>query len=482
MQKNKIFVNSILNSIKTVSTIVFPIITFPYISRVLLPEGVGRINFSIAFVSYFALIASLGVSTYAIRECAKVASNRNALSKTASEIYSINVLSTVIAYILLFFTICFCENISSYKSLIIIQSSVLLFTTIGAEWLNNAMEDFYFITVRSVVFQFFSLFLIFIFVKNSDDCYKFMLISVVSSCGSCITNIFYRKKFCQVRFTLKLNLNVHFKPIFFLFAMMISQVVLLNTDITMIGIMKNDFEVGIYSTASKIVCIISSVVSSLVWVVIPSMSIYFNERNYDKINELLEKIFSVLLFLGIPAIVGIITLADEVVFICAGESYSKAALPLTIMMFTFLFSLVGGNFLGNMVLLPSGREKTYMLICSLAAAFNVVLNYFFIPYGGAMAAALTTLISSIIILILLIICKDRNIKIDYFFKRLRDPVFGAFIVLSICILLKNVILDIYIRTFLCITISTFAYCIIMKLLKNGVYIQVMNTLLSKINK
>ena len=99
-----------------------------------------------------------------------------------------------------------------------------------------------------------------------------------------------------------------------------------------------------------------------------------------------------------------------------------------------------------------------------------------------MAAALTTLISSIIILILLIICKDRNIKIDYFFKRLRDPVFGAFIVLSICILLKNVIFDIYIRTFLCITISTFAYCIIMKLLKNGVYIQVMNTLLSKINK
>ena len=213
MNKN-IKVNTILNIIKVCSTIIFPLITFPYVSRVLLPQNIGRVNICQSFVNYFSLVAGLGLSTYAIRECAEYRDEKDHLSVVASELFSINMITTVISYLLMALTLLIFREYDEYRSLILIEASVIIFATLGADWLNSAMEDFKYIALRTVAFQFISLILLFSFVKSTDDLFKYAIISVVSSSGANIANIIYRRRYCKIRFTLNIDWKKHLPPIF----------------------------------------------------------------------------------------------------------------------------------------------------------------------------------------------------------------------------------------------------------------------------
>ena len=254
--------NSIFNFIKTFSQFIFPLITFPYISRVLGAESIGKYNFSNSVVSYVSMIATLGISSYAVRECSKVKQNRTEYEKTASEIFSINIITTVIAYIILFLLLSFSESLHSYNKLIIILSTTIIFNTFGAEWINNVHEDFKFITIRSISFQILAFVLMLLFVRNQSDYINYAWISLLSTSGANLINVFYRRKYGKIRFTFNINLKVHFKPIVYLFAIYISQQIYVNSDITILGLYKGDTAVGIYSTSVKIYNIVNAMICS----------------------------------------------------------------------------------------------------------------------------------------------------------------------------------------------------------------------------
>lgn len=482
MSEKSIKVNSILNVIKTISSIIFPLITFPYISRVLQPENVGKVNFGSSFVSYFSLIASLGITTYAIRECSAAKGDKKKLGEKASQIFSINVCTTIVAYVLLGLSLIFFRKLDSYRTLIIIQSTAILFTTWGADWLNSAMEDFKFITIRSIGFQFISLILMFILVHQPDDYYKYAAITVLSSCGANITNILYRRKYCTVRFTKDMHWREHFMPILLLFVMILAQTIFNSSDINMLGLMKGDYEVGIYSTAHKIEGIIAQVVSSLAWVVMPRMSSYFAEGNYEKINVLLRKVFDIFVFIGVPAIAGSIVLSNEIVLIVGGVGYLASVLPLDILMVSFGFSLLGGSFLGNMVLLPSKKEKTYMYICCVATVINVVLNMILIRIWGAVAAAGTTAFCSFLMMLMMVVTRDKRIRLDYIFKDLLAPVIGSISIYVFCKLILTFITNLGLRVGVCVCGSVVIYALVEFALKNQILFEVLNVLRNKVRR
>lgn len=475
MPEKSIKVNSILNIIKTISSIIFPLITFPYISRVLQPENVGKVNFGLSFVSYFSLIASLGITTYAIRECSAVRDDKKKLGKTASEIFSINVCTTVIAYTLLFSSLILFRKLDSYRTLIIIQSTTILFTTWGADWLNSAMEDFKYITIRTIVFQFISLVLMFICVKAPVDYLKYAAIMVLSSSGASLANVVYRRKYCSIRFTKEMRLNVHFKPIILLFVMILTQNIFSNADTTMLGLMKGDFEVGIYSTAYKIKNIILQVTASLLWVVMPRLSLRFSEGDYTKINLMLKKVLGVMVIVGFPCIAGSIVLSSEIIEIVGGVEYAQSKLPLVILMLSFAIDIFGGSFLGNMVCLPGKQEQIFMEACCFAAVVNVVLNYVLIPYGGASAAAFTSGISSLIIFAWLLIKKDKRIKLDYVLDICKAPFVGSALVVVFCLIAKQFVLGLFIQVFVCVIGSILVYVIILFLFQDELIYDICNT-------
>ncbi|MBT9094481.1 oligosaccharide flippase family protein, partial [Lactobacillus delbrueckii subsp. bulgaricus] len=164
MKKKSLGLNAALNGFRSVLNIIFPIITFPYISRVLTVGEIGKYNWSNSFVSYFLLIAGLGVSTYAIREGAKFRNDRKTLSDFASQVFSINILSTLASYVLLLLCVLIFSKIHAYAICVFIFSIQIIFTTLGTEWIYSIFEEYAYITIRSILFKILSIVLLFIFV------------------------------------------------------------------------------------------------------------------------------------------------------------------------------------------------------------------------------------------------------------------------------------------------------------------------------
>lgn len=471
--------NTVYSIIKTCSSIVFPLITFPYISRVLLAENVGKIHFGMSIVSYFSLIASLGITTYAIRECSAVREDKKSLSNIASQIFSINVFTTIFSYLLLAFTLVFFKKLEGYRTLIIIQSLSIVFTTIGTDWLNSAMEEFKFITLRTVIFQILAIVLMLIFVRVPNDYLKYAVISLVSTSGASIVNIFYRKRFCHIRFTLEIDITKHIGPILFLFVMILAQDIYNNVDSTMLGLMHGDRAVGIYSAAHKMAKMINQLVAAILWVIMPRMSFYFAQNDFIQINKLLKKILGFNLLLGLPCAVGTTMLSKEIIIIIAGNDFLEAALVLQVLMLGFVFTLIGGNFLGNAILLPSKQEKYYMLVCCITAIVNVITNYIFIPSFGSVAAAGTTALCSFVMFIMLIIKKDKRIHVDRIQDVLFSPVIGSIMICIICLIFRNVN-NLWVRTIFSVFFSVLAYGAIQILTKNQLVFEFINPLVKKI--
>lgn len=480
MQQKSIKENSILNVIKTLSGIIFPLITFPYISRVLGPGNVGKVNFGSTYVSYFSLLASLGISSYAIRECSSVRYDEKELSRKASEIYSINICMTLISYILLFCSLLLFRELDKYSYLIILQSSVILFTTLGADWINSAMEDFRYITYRTIGFQILALLMMFVFVHKNSDYYKYAITSVIASSGANIVNMIYRRRYCSIHFTLKMKLKQHMYHILMLFVMLLAQTIYGSSDTTMLGLMRTDYDVGIYSTAYKVKNIIAQVVVSLAWVVMPRMSLYFSKNDYEKINKMLKKCLGVMVLIGFPCIAGCMVLSPEIVQIVGGCEFRDASVPLVIMMFSFIFDLFGASFLGNMICLPARKEKYFMQACCISAIVNVILNFIFIPYGGVNAAACSTVISYFIIFIWLLKNRDKKIKLDYFFDVCKIPFIGSIVMSLFCIVIKNLIKGIFNITIVSVIGGAIIYFFIQLKMKNFIFMEFYKNIISKL--
>ena len=365
--------NVIFNTVKSAFSIIYPLIAFPYISRVLMTDNVGKVNFGSSVISYFSLIASLGVTTYAVRECSRVRDDREQLGKTAGEILSINLVSTAIAYLALIVVLLFAEPLENYRLLICIQSASILFTTLGADWLNTAMEDFKFIALRTVSMQILSLLLMFIFVRKQEDYLLFAIISVVASSGANIVNIFYRRKYCQTRLTWKMGIRRHLAPILLLFSLILSQTIYTNSDMTILGLVKGDYQVGLYSTSVKIYNLVNTMVASIAWVVMPQLSAGFARKDYKEINKLLKYSMNFILVLGIPCVCGIEIIAPQLIHVIAGEAYVDAALSLRLLGIALMCSFISG-WIGNMTMLPAGKEKICLWSSVVSAMVNIVLN------------------------------------------------------------------------------------------------------------
>ena len=461
MKKNNIKVNTIYSIIKSVSAILFPLISFPYASRTLLPEGIGKVNFANSIVNYFSLLASLGLNTYAIRECSRVRDCPKDLSKVASELFSINMVTTGLSYVLLGVTLLFARPLDSYRMLIVVQSTTIMFHTLGMEWINSVMEDFRFITLRTVSFQMLALVLMFLLVKTPEDYLKYAMIMVVSQSGANIVNMLYRRKYCHVTITRNMQFRRHISPILLLFAMQISQVIFTNADTTMLGLLHSDTEVGIYSTAVKVYNIVSQVVSSILWVVMPRLSLYYAKKDYSLINPLLRKTLGFCLALGLPCITGLNMLSKEIVEIIGGVEYLDAAPVLQILTFSLLFSLIGGNFIGNIIMLPSLREKYFLVACIIAAVANVVLNALLIPTLSVHGAAIATVVSSLIILIVLLPRVEKEIQLGVLGKLVGPPVIGCVFIIVSCMIIKHIIYGLWIRFIIAVGTSVVGYGLIL---------------------
>lgn len=390
--------NAFFNVVRNVLRLIFPLITFPYVSRVLMPEGIGKVNFANSIVMYFYTIASLGIGSYGIREAAKIRNDRLSLAKFTKEMLSINMVSTLVSYILLAASLVFVKKFESYRILIIVNSSSIILNTIGFEWLYSALEEYGYITLRSIIFQIISLALTFILVRNSDDVVNYALVSVISNVGSNVCNLIHARRYLDLKTKVKLEIKKHLKPIFLLFFSSIAITVFSILDTSMVGFIKDDVEVGYYTSASKIIRMIRDLFPAISTVMFARVSYYVGTKETQKIKEVTGQIFNLFYALSIPICMGFILLMKPILLLMCGSEFLPAVAVGQVMAPLVILSSISG-YLSGAVLISFGREKIYMYVEVGAALLDIVLNFAFIPKYGALGAGIATLITELVMFI-----------------------------------------------------------------------------------
>lgn len=476
MRKKSIGINAVLNVIKSGLSVVFPLITYPYALRILGAENIGKVSYSQSVISYFSLIAMLGISTYGTREGAKRKKNVGEFERFVSETFSINIFSTLLAYFLLAITLLFVDKFSDYRTLLLIQSLTIAFSTFGVDWLNQVFEDYFFITMRSIIAHIICMVMLFIFVRKPEDYYFYAFLSITTNLITCVSNWFYSRRYVKIRFTFHPHWRVHIKPLLILFVNAAAISIYVNVDTTMLGWIKGDRDVGLYTVAVKVYSIIKTLLAAVYAVSIPRLAAYIGDGQRDKYRNLYSNMWRYLSLIVVPAGVGLFCISEEVMLFMGGPEYTTASLALQILAFALIFAIFGG-LVTACLNITIGREKVNLKATVISALINIGLNLVFIPCLSFVGAALTTTISELFVLVYCVIkTKDISDYLDFgnVRKSLIHALVGSAFMAIASYLLKLVLAPGLYRIVVVIPVCIFVYTFILGVFREDVFLEVLH--------
>ena len=406
-----------MNAILTMSSFIFPIITFPYVSRILQPVGTGKVSFAVSVVNYFSMFAQLGIPTYGIRICAQVRDNRRELTRTAHELLMINGCMSLFSYAAFIVSLFVVPRFQSEKTLFLIVSLTILFNAIGMEWLYKALEQYAYITVRSVVFKFIALIALFTLVHSKSDYVIYGGISIFAASASNILNLINARKYIDFENVGPYHPKKHLKAVFIFFAMACATTVYTNLDTVMLGLMKTDTDVGYYNAAVRIKTILVSIVTSLGAVLLPRSSYYIEHGEIEEFHRISAKAANFVIVLAIPMMLFFILYARPGIYLLSGDAYEGAVIPMQIIMPT-LFFIGLTNVFGIQMLVPLGGER-----------FVLIINWLLIPRYASSGAAIGTVAAEAVVLIVQVIALKQELA---FMKKMPYVKVGAAAILAVC--------------------------------------------------
>ena len=390
--------NFVMNILLTMSSIVFPLITAPYVLRILQPEGTGRVDFATSVISYFSVFAQLGIPTYGIRICARVRDDREQLTRTAHELLGINLIMNVVSYAALGAAVALVPAFREEKTLILLISSTIFLTSIGMEWLYKALEQYTYITVRSVLFKVIALVATFLLVHEQKDYVVYGVISIFAASASNVLNLLHARKYIGFKPVGNYSLRRHLKPVMIFFAMACAATVYTHLDNVMLGLMATQTDVGYYGAAVKIKTILVSVITALGGVLLPRASYYVEQGDMEEFRRITRKALNFVVTAAAPVFLYFIFFAREGILLLSGDAYEGSVVPMQIIMPTVL--LIGiTNLLGIQILVPTGREKTVLYSVIAGAVVDVIINALLIPRMQAAGAAAGTTVAETVVLI-----------------------------------------------------------------------------------
>lgn len=420
--KLNLFYNTLLN----ISGVLFPLVTAPYVSRVLEPDGIGLFNFANTYAGYFALFAALGIPMYAVREVAKVRDDKATLSQLTSEIISLSALTTIICTLLYIASLFIIPKMYESITFFLMAGLVLYFVPLKIDWFFSGCEEFGHITLRSLVIRFLSIILLFTLVKEKGDLLIYIALNALSTVVSIIWN-FSKLHKTGVKIKWTWTGVRHLKPLLILFSSSIAISIYTILDTLMIGFMTSYEEVGYYNTATHISKSLLPIATSLAAVAMPRLSYYLKNGKSDEINTLMNKSLSIVSFLSFPIAFGIIAIAPTFVPLFFGELYYGSIIPLQIIILVVI-AIGLNNLLGVQVLVGLGHDKLFLYAVLVGTSSNFICNILLIPQYGASGAAFSSVLAETLILLYEIYLVKKYTTIR--FKNFKE-IFICF-VLSLC--------------------------------------------------
>ena len=399
-----------MNAVLTVSSFIFPLITFPYVSRILLPEGIGKVAMANSVITYFCLLARLGIPIYGIRACARVRDDKQQLSKIVHELFLINFFMAVLSYVFLFVVINFVPRFScEYKLYLIISASILL-EALGVEWLYKALEEYRYITFRSIFFKFVALAATFLFIHTKQDYVIYGAITILAASASNLLNFYNLRKYISFKVFPDYSFKPHLKPVLIFFATTCAIVIYTQLNTVILGLMKTNADVGLYDSAMKIKNILVSIVTALGAVLLPRASYYVKQGLFEEFGRISSKAIHFVCLLAFPLIAYFTLFATNGIHFLSGERFDGAILPMQVILPTiFLIGLT--NIIGIQILVPLGKEKEVFYSVAGGGVVDLIVCLLLIPGYAVVGAAISNLLAELMVFALQIYfvskCKDK---------------------------------------------------------------------------
>lgn len=394
MGKKSISKNYLYQLSYQILALIIPLITTPYISRVLGAEGIGIYSFTYSIATYFILFGSLGIAMYGQREIAYVQDKKEERSRIFWEIVILRLVLMTISATVFYFAYCTGEEYQLYYKILLIE---LFSNAIDISWFFQGLEEFKKTVTRNFIIKAAFTICIFIFVKSPADLTKYFFVAIGGNLLGNLSLWIYVPKYVQKVKIKSLKVFRHLKHTFFLFIPQIATQVYTILDKTMIGyIVADKSEVGYYEQAQKVINMLLTLVTSLGTVMVPRMANTFASGDKEQMKRYLQNSFKFTYTIAFPVMLGVIAVSANFVPIFFGEGYESVVPLINILAITILF--IGmSNVTGTQLLLPTKRQKEFTISVTIGAIVNFVLNWIFIYHYRAIGGAITTVISEILV-------------------------------------------------------------------------------------
>ncbi|MGZ3871970.1 MAG: flippase [Mucilaginibacter sp.] len=414
--------NYFYNLLLTVANLLFPILSFPYISRVLGPEGIGKVQFVFSFAQYFGLIAGLGIPIYGMKEIARYKNNPEARSRVFSELMTIFILTSICFSVVYLIIIFLFPYFIVDRDMYLAAFLMVLLGCSYIEWVYTGMEEFKSIALRSVMFKFIGLLLMYLFIKNAGDYKLYLYLMMFSILGNNILSILLLRG--KVLFRISgLKLRKHLMPLLFIFGTTIASV-MADTDTVLLGFLADSKAVGLYTAADKLSKISIPIVTSMAVILMPKIAKDFADKNVAEVQLTLNQAFRFLIFFGVPITFGLALLAPEFIALFSGKEFLEATNSMRLL--SVLPLIIGfAHFLLFMIMVPAGKNRE-MFFCVIAGMMtSLILNIFLIPTFRQMGASVANVCTEIVITVLYFYIINKNFSFKYQWNLLAKALISA---------------------------------------------------------
>ncbi len=423
--------NFAFNSVLTASGFIFPLITYPYVSRVLGVTNIGICNFIDSIINYFILFSTMGISAMGIREIAQHKDDKEKLQKTFSSLLFLHIITTAIMVVVLTGVTIFTPKLYIHRHLVYIGIAKLIFNLFLTEWFFSGMENFKYITIRSIAIKVIYVVLVLVFVKEADDYPLYYLFMVISTVLNGILSNSYRRKW--VRFSFKnLNIKPYLKSFFTLGIYIILTNMYTSFNVAYLGFVTTPTDVGYYTTATKLFGIMLSVFTAFTAVMLPRISSLVKENKFDEIKRLTTKSYDALILFCLPIIIIFSIFAPQLIKIISGPGFEGAITPMRIIM-PLLLVLGIAQILVLQILMPMKKDKIILINSIIGAVIGLALNISLVGRYKSVGAAIVYIGSEVIVTIVAQYYVRKETGIGFPLKSILKNIAYMSPVISVCI-------------------------------------------------
>ncbi len=467
--------NILYSSILTVANYVFPLLTYPYISRVLGVTNVGICNFIDSVINYYVLFSMMGISTVAVREIAKNRNDKQRLSASFSSLLTLNFVSTTIVILVLIASIYIVPTLHEHKEMMYIGVFKVFFNFLLIEWFYKGIEDFKYITNRTLAVKTIYVISVFFFVRESEDYDIYYALTVAVIVVNAVINITYSRNFAAYTFR-GVKLSTYLKPFLVLGVYSLLTSMYISFNVAYLGFVSGVDEVGYYTTATKIFAILLSLFTAFTTVLLPRMSALAAEQRETEFRKMVDKSIDILFLFAMPVIVLAMTFSSQIVELISGRGYEGAIVPMRIMA-PLVFVIGYEQIIIVQVLTPLKKDKAILTNSVLGATVGLTMNLLLVGRLGSMGSAMVWGLAEVTVLCSGQYFVSKYVGFDFPYRKLFTNVLYAVPVAIVCCFISRMALPFYGVLLMGGAVVSFYYFIVdIFIIKNSNAINILKTI------